>query len=103
MRLCAETEKKAVCLLLHTKKKERDGGCVPKGGCVPIEVIAQRERERERERRGICSLSVRVFVLFINPLAASTPLCYSRAWLDFKERSVVVPAQGSKKRVFIIP
>ena len=72
---------------------------MPEGGCVPIEVIAQ----RERERRGICSLSVRVFVLFINPLAASTPLCYSRAWLDFKERSVVVPAQGSKKKVFIIP
>ena len=81
------------------KKKKEEGDCVPEGGCVSIEVIVQ----RERERRGIYSLSVRVFVLFINPLAASTPLCYSRAWLDFRERSVVVPAQGNKKRVFIIP
>ena len=51
MRLCAETEKKAVCLLLHNcfiqkKEEEEEGGCVPKGGCVPIEVIAQREREK---------------------------------------------------------
>jgi hypothetical protein len=48
---CVPRRRKRLCaycfILLHTKKKEEEeGGCVPKGGCVPIEVIAQREREK---------------------------------------------------------
>ena len=56
MRLCAETEKKAVCregekavcrdgekgCVPIASYKKKEGGCVPKGGCVP-EAVCQKE------------------------------------------------------------